>query len=342
MGNQELVVAFDIAEAGFKDWEFSAHGLIFIVVGLALWLVPKYFPVVWQLFDPSDSQKWMRKWFPRFFLGFALFWTIGAFAATYGSYRSSLSTYESGNFDVVEGVVERFDPMPKSGHQDESFTVDGVTFTYSDYQVVPGFNNTKSHGGPIDAGIYVRASYVNNTILRLEVEPSAMIGKERNHSKSLWDMSDDEDFSSRETNTKLEGFVPLFFMGAQILMVLSIAGNWWWAARKHLRTRPELKPGYARMFRQLVCWGTMPPLVGFTVYFLANGFVVDGTDDTYRLFYSILFAATVLYLAYWVFLKGGAQQVADYPGFVNYPWVMKLYTGLLLFWALSFSSSLLS
>jgi hypothetical protein len=57
---------------------------------------------------------------------------------------------------VVEGVIEQFHPMPKSGHDTERFIVDGVEFAYSDYFSTPAFNNTRSHGGPLHEGLMVR------------------------------------------------------------------------------------------------------------------------------------------------------------------------------------------
>ncbi len=60
----------------------------------------------------------------------------------------------------VEGVVSQFDPMPASGHKNESFNVNGVPFKYSDFDLTnPGFRNTTSHGGPIKDGLPVRIWY---------------------------------------------------------------------------------------------------------------------------------------------------------------------------------------
>lgn len=82
---------------------------------------------------------------------------------------SLLSDYGQGEYDVVEGSVENFNPMPYGGHQQESFTVEGVKFSYSDFSISPGFNNTKSHGGPIRKGLRVKVSHIDNVILKLEV-----------------------------------------------------------------------------------------------------------------------------------------------------------------------------
>jgi len=65
--------------------------------------------------------------------------------------------------------VEHFIPMPPDGHPRESFTVEGKYFSYSDYDVIAGFNNAASHGGPMRAGRRVRIDYVKDTIVRLEV-----------------------------------------------------------------------------------------------------------------------------------------------------------------------------
>lgn len=69
---------------------------------------------------------------------------------------------------TVEGRVEQFHPMPEGGHDEEHFTVAGKLFAYSDYEVMAGFNNTSSHGGPIRAGLRVRIRYIGNSILTLE------------------------------------------------------------------------------------------------------------------------------------------------------------------------------
>jgi hypothetical protein len=57
--------------------------------------------------------------------------------------------------------------MPYGGHETESFTVKNEKFEYSDFIFNSAFNNTKSHGGPIDSGKYVRIWYSEGRILRL-------------------------------------------------------------------------------------------------------------------------------------------------------------------------------
>lgn len=84
-------------------------------------------------------------------------------------YARAKQSYMHGQYSVVEGIVTDFHPMPYSGHQMETFSVNGVQFSYSDYVIVPCFNNTASHGGPIRQGLHVRIAYSGDCILRLEV-----------------------------------------------------------------------------------------------------------------------------------------------------------------------------
>lgn len=84
-------------------------------------------------------------------------------------YARAKNTYVQGQYSTVEGIVTNFHPMPYSGHQDESFSVNGVQFSYSDFVLVPCFNNAASHGGPIHEGLRVRIAYSGNCILKLEI-----------------------------------------------------------------------------------------------------------------------------------------------------------------------------
>lgn len=156
-------VAFDITEAGFRYWWFSASGLAAVVAGLLM--------VRWQGRLTQLGAPRARRVFAWFFLSFGTLWTLAAFTGTYGEYRRLVAAVEAGNVAYVEGIVENFVPMPYSGHSMERFEVEGKRFEYSDYALTSGFNNTRSHGGPIRAGRRVRIGYVGNTIVRLEVAP---------------------------------------------------------------------------------------------------------------------------------------------------------------------------
>jgi hypothetical protein len=153
---------FDITEVGYKSWSFPAFGLIFVFIGLLL-------PFLNRRGFIRKSPPWMEKWFPRIYLGFSISWTLGAFLSTYVDYRQAIGAMRDNSAKIVEGPVTKFHPMPYSGHADESFDIQGVKFSFSDYDVRAGFNNTASHGGPIREGLRVRIWYLDGEILRLDV-----------------------------------------------------------------------------------------------------------------------------------------------------------------------------
>ena len=76
-------------------------------------------------------------------------------------YNKIVGAYNRGEYQIVEGYVENFDPMPYSGHTKESFEINDIEFFYSDYNHHPGYNNTKSHGGVIKKnGQHLKIGYV--------------------------------------------------------------------------------------------------------------------------------------------------------------------------------------
>jgi hypothetical protein len=156
---------FDVAQAGYRHWWFPAGGLILVAVGAFFVFLPRHTAILF----PSGLQGQWRRWFGWSYLIFSVVWTVVALVSTLGGYIDARRALASGKASVVEGVVTDFRPMPRAGHAHESFVVGGQRFFYSDYSVTAGFNNTRSHGGPIDNGVYVRITHRGNTILRLEI-----------------------------------------------------------------------------------------------------------------------------------------------------------------------------
>lgn len=157
------MTVFNVADHPFRNWWFPAFGLIFVAIGSGLVFRPAFF----KLASPFGIQR--SRMFRWFFFLFGCFWTISVAAVVTTDTWGAISALDSGQFEVVEGRVENFKPMPWQGHSDETFDVNGVRFAYSDYQVSAGFNRYSSHGGPIKEGLPVRIAYKNGEILRLEV-----------------------------------------------------------------------------------------------------------------------------------------------------------------------------
>jgi len=162
MNDADFITVFNAGDSGYRDWWFPATGLIIVLLVLGRPLLVK----VGILADKPLKKPWL----PVAVLLFAVFWSVTAFLATYGNHVKSRETLLAGHAQYVEGVVQDFKPMPYLGHANESFTVKGVHFAYSDFVLTPGFNHTASHGGPIRAGQYVRVWYAGSDILKLQIQ----------------------------------------------------------------------------------------------------------------------------------------------------------------------------
>ena len=162
--------AFDIAEAVPSGAIFFAlAGLLPTAVGFGLLRIARGRSRSSFFSDAKVSMPVAVTW-----LAFAILWMLLATVSLIVSWTANRSAVESGECDVVEGVVEEFVPMAPSGPPRESFTVDGVRFSYSKFLVSTGFNQTQLEGGPMRGGLQVRIcsrpEKSGRTILKLEIQ----------------------------------------------------------------------------------------------------------------------------------------------------------------------------
>lgn len=118
----------------------------------------------------------MKILFMRIFFCFSAIICIIWICNLIDMYKKTVIPYRNGDYQIVEGYVENFDPMPHGGHKYETFEINGVKFGYSDYTSMIGYHNTKSHGGVITRnGQYFKIGYVNynheNVIVYIEQYP---------------------------------------------------------------------------------------------------------------------------------------------------------------------------
>jgi hypothetical protein len=223
MTSYQYQVVFDLPQKPLQWW-FPALGLIFVAVGgLIIWLGRRY--------------QWprSRKFVGYFMLGFACLLSGVVFPNVFGEYRNLRSEYRKGHFSVVEGPVTNFHPMPYEGHQEECFSVQTHTFCYSDYEIMGGFNNTASHGGPIREGLPIRVSFIGSTIVRLEVRSDAVpTAAER---VSLAEAAR-KDWQAREEKDPVLDRLNLGFAAAAIFLTA------WWNVQPRRFMRFWLKPPY--------------------------------------------------------------------------------------------------
>ncbi len=91
---------------------------------------------------------------------FALLFSVIFSLSQSHMYKETVVAYINGDYEIIEGYVQDFIPYVQG--RDESFTINNVSFSYSDYDIQQGYNNTKSHGGVITGnGQHLRIGYVN-------------------------------------------------------------------------------------------------------------------------------------------------------------------------------------
>lgn len=139
-------------------FQFNYFAVIFEIVLFTALLI---------IFKKSNSEKnkntsyELLKVISMFGFCFVLLFNIIDLFSSLDMYKKVAGGYESGNYEIVEGYVENFVPMHYDGHGEESFEINGVEFSYSDFSKQSGYNNTKSHGGVIEGnGQHLKIGYV--------------------------------------------------------------------------------------------------------------------------------------------------------------------------------------
>ena len=139
----------------------SKYELLFFIPYIVMFLIAIFLLIRYKLDDNENLQNNII--FKRFIGGFvclAVFSIFGLLGQIH-MYNKIVKAYEQGNYQTVEGYVENFDPMPHEGHKHESFDINGVSFSYSDFAIQPGYHNAKSHGGVITGnGQHLKIGYV--------------------------------------------------------------------------------------------------------------------------------------------------------------------------------------
>ena len=139
---------FDLLQIGYREWVWVFAPLGFVAVGWLAIALSNRLP-------PKVSKKDVTV-FGWMFIVFASLAAVSTLAATYADYTGLASAVRGGRTRVVVGSVRDYESR-KNGY--ERYKVGAVEFEYSDDQVMAGFNNTASRGGPIHEGLRVRITY---------------------------------------------------------------------------------------------------------------------------------------------------------------------------------------
>ncbi len=156
---------YDLADQGFGEWWFLLLGLFLGSLGIAFF------------FGANSMFRERTSLFGTLLrigsITFAIGWmAIGVYqtARGYYSYRQLLEARSRGEEQSVEGIVENFSPYDlQKNSPTESFKIDDHLFSYSPNEIRAGYRQTQAKGSPIKNGIYLRVSYMGDSITRLEI-----------------------------------------------------------------------------------------------------------------------------------------------------------------------------
>ena len=84
-------------------------------------------------------------------------------------YSRFATRYRTGQFSLVEGIVEDFVPEPSGGHGRETFRLGEHHYAYSTSELVPGYHQLRARGGVIAPGVKVRIADIDGHIARIEI-----------------------------------------------------------------------------------------------------------------------------------------------------------------------------
>ncbi|HEY9516828.1 MAG TPA: hypothetical protein VIQ74_14215 [Gemmatimonadaceae bacterium] len=157
---QSYIIWKVVFDASTDRWQGLRFGTIMLGGALLISLVGAFY-------DKLNQRK-VFSTKTRYVTGFVLVCAILSLVGGYSRYRDLRGALERGEYQVVEGVVDRFVPATEWGSW-ESFVVSDHRYEYSDPWVVPGYHRTASNGGVIRNGLHVRIADVDGEIARLEV-----------------------------------------------------------------------------------------------------------------------------------------------------------------------------
>ena len=148
--------------------DFATKAMLIAFVGIAALLY-----VIFRV----QRQKKISIIFLSIFCLFSISWNVILQFGDYNSYSKMEKFYKQGKVKTVEGFVSNYSPMNIEDHDsNETFMIDSVAFSYSDYIAIDGYNNTCVNGGLICGnGQVIKIEYIQTYCLIVGVTTSAYV-----------------------------------------------------------------------------------------------------------------------------------------------------------------------
>lgn len=123
----------------------------------------------WALKGSSDPKEANKGKMFLLVAAVGLVFSLVLLVGNYSEYYRAKKALQAGDYQVIEGTVKNFVPMPSGGHSTESFDIDKTSFRYGSGRGSIVFNSEWNHGY-IHNGVQARIAYKEKDILRIEIK----------------------------------------------------------------------------------------------------------------------------------------------------------------------------
>ena len=157
---------FDASAPNASKWLIIMYGVCFVLIGVCIYIVAA------ALLKNTSIRRAIIIYATTvggLMAASALLWSFGLFNQFRTEQQIAKYSLDSGQTLVATGVITNFRPEDVNHKIDESFSVQGVNFSYSHFIVNGGFNASSPFGGPVRNGLPVRVFYLGNYILKLQI-----------------------------------------------------------------------------------------------------------------------------------------------------------------------------
>lgn len=151
---------YSIEKGGLTVFLYPALGIVFCIVGVTV------LTRVIRSKDP-EARTGCALAFLSAWTAFAFLWTIGFYLDIYSKYTHFTEALSEHHYQVLEGTVGSIKNWHTKDGEHERVTIDSLVFEYRTGGVNPGFNKTRSHGGPMAPGKRVKLYHYEGVILKL-------------------------------------------------------------------------------------------------------------------------------------------------------------------------------
>ncbi len=123
----------------------------------------------WGFRGSSDPKEALKGKMFLLFAAVGLVFSLVLLVGNYSRYYRAKKALQAGDYQVIEGTVKNFVPMPSGGHSTETFDINKKSFRYGGGRGSIVFNSEWNHGY-IHNGVQARIAYKDEDILRIEIK----------------------------------------------------------------------------------------------------------------------------------------------------------------------------